>query len=499
MEKLKFRLNPYIPLKKCGVDPISAAVGGLVTGGMGLFGTVLGIDAQEDINSQQMGFSARQNQLNRDWQSQEAQKNRDWQSQEWDKQFEMQNEQWYEQAETQFGYQLALQKQQQQYNSPAFQVARLEQAGLSPALALGQGVSGNSVGFAPAPTGSVTPTSVPVGAMASPVGNITPNLSNPYAHLGSTFKDFADAFKTFYTTGPEGKKILAQAEEALSQSGLNKLYQSAQSLKNDILNSTKDARIKQVFADLDDTMQDIWLKGISGQLKTTEIDKILADTMLIKAQEALTYAKTDQQKQETRMYFTVLKNMFDLWKKQGNAAVTSAGAAVVSANAQALMAKTDEKYKNSLIQLNQDQAALNHWDRLVRMIDENGNPNGWASRQALEKAKDVYLNSFEEQLAKQKISHYQMLQAKEILHQLRVTTDYAEMNAALGALGSIVGMGTAIASSKAALQSAGARSTNANNWGRFIDGQLNRMSPGESSFDRFNQDDYQFYMQMNGY
>lgn len=487
---MKFLDIGILPLKKCGYDPISAAIGGAVTGGLGLMGSGISAITQSDINDTQLAFSERQAQINRDWQTEEAQKQRDWQSAEWDKQFAAQNEEWYNQAETQYGYQMALQRQQQEYNSPAAQVARLEKAGLNPALALGQGASGNSVGFASAPSGSVTPTSVPSGAMPSSVGQIQPNLQNPMQGFGSTIKNFADAFRTLYLTGSEGKKVLAEADKYMSESGLNKLYAASQQIKNSILRSTKDAHIKQVFADLDDTYKDIWLKGISGELKKTQIDNVLADTMVKKAQEALTYAKTDQQKQETMAYFTILKNMFELWKKQGSAAVTSA-------NAQAAAVKVDEKYKDSLIALNNDQHALNVFDRMVKMIDENGKPLGWTAQQALQKQKDIYLGALDEALSKQKITSEQLKQAKELTKQMKVATDYAELNNLLGALGSVVGMGTAIASSKAALQSAGAREAQTNNWGRFIDGQLQRFNkplPGtEDSFDRFNIDDYHMY------
>lgn len=491
---IKFLDIGFMPLKKCGYDPISAAIGGAVTGGIGLIGSGISAITQSDINDSQLDFSARQAQINRDWQTEEAQKQRDWQSAEWDKQFAAQNEEWYKQADTQYGYQLALQRQQQEYNSPASQVARLERAGLNPALALGQGASGNSVGFASAPSGSVTPTSVPSGAMPSPVGQIQPNLQNPMSGFGSTIKNFADAFRTLYLTGSEGKKVLAEADKYLSESGLNKLYAASQQIKNSILRSTKDAHIRQVFADLDNTYKDIWLKGISGDLKQTEIDYVIADTMVKKAQEALTYAKTDQQKQETMAYFTILKNMFELWKKQGNAAVTSA-------NAQAQAVQVDARYKDSLIALNNDQHALNVFDRMVKMIDENGKPLGWTAKQALEKQKELYLGSLDEALSRQNITEEQLKQAKELTKQMRVASDYAELNNLLGALGSVVGMGTAIAASKGALKSAGARETQANNWGRFIDGQLERLNkplPGtESSFDRFNNDDWQMYNYFN--
>lgn len=482
-----------LPLKKCGFDPVSAAIGGAVTGGLGLIGTGISAFTQSDINDTQLAFSERQGQINRDWQTEEAQKQRDWQSAEWEKQFAAQNAEWYKQADTQYGYQLALQRQQQEYNTPASQVSRLEKAGLNPALALGQGASGNSVGFASAPSGSVTPTSVPSGAMPSPVGQIQPNLQNPMQGLGSTFKNFADAFRTLYLTGGEGKKILAEADKYMSESGLNKLYAASQQIKNDILRQTKDAHIKQVFADLENTYKDIWLKGISGELKQTEIDNVLADTMVKKAEEALTYVRTDKARQEVMSYFTILKNMFELWKKQGDAVVTSA-------NAQAYAVKVDEKYKNSLIALNRDTHALNVFDRMVKMIDDDGKPLGWTAKQALEKQKDIYLRSLDVALSQQDISKEQLKQAKELTKQMRVASDYAELNNLLGALGSVVGMGTAVASSKAALKSAGARESQANNWGRFIDGQLERLNkplPGESSFDRFNSDDWQMYNFMN--
>lgn len=315
---------------------------GLILGGSMLAGVLGSVGSaaissagQNSVNKKQMNFAESENQKNRDWQSEEAQIARDWNRQEWDRQFQLENQQWF----TQLAAQNGIWKQQQDYlnayNSPESQVKRLQAAGLNPALALGD--SGNASGMAPATTTNVNAPANVASPVASPIGNSTVPLGNPSQYFAQSFmqsfQSFANGFKQLVTAGPEGQKLGSEAQKAASDMLVNQRNAEQLELKNYILSQSKDARIKQVFADLDETTTGIWLKKLSGELTQSQIDKAIQDTLTSAAEEMLKCAQTDQIRQAMSVYIDNVHAQWDYWKKSASAALTSASAQMVNASA----------------------------------------------------------------------------------------------------------------------------------------------------------------------
>ena len=292
MELNRFVRYSRCPEKKCGIGVGTAlllgGVGGALLGAGGsVAGSAIAASGAKDTNAQQMQFTQQENEKNREWQSAEADKNRQWQEQQWDYQFNKT-----------FGSQLQQFRYEQDYinnyNSPQAQVRRLQDAGLNPALALGTGATGTA---SSTPVTMTSPAS-PSGSMPSSVGNAGTSLDNPGSYWGqglaNSFSAFANGFKQLITSGPEGKKLAADAQKGLAEAVYLKSMKIGQDLQNIILKGTKDERIKQAILETQNMSNDVWLQGLKGTQIDAETDRIIQDTMVKKAEECLTYAKTDQ-------------------------------------------------------------------------------------------------------------------------------------------------------------------------------------------------------------
>lgn len=205
-----YDINKYLNKKKCGPDLLAAfALGGTsLVGGIG--SALIGSSA----SNQALTSNLEENQRNRDFNAEEAQKNRDWQSDQWQHQFDTMSSEWYRQyGETvnqwynqqnflnqqwkqQQDYSNAQSYQywlkQQQFNSPAAMVGRLNSAGLNAAAAINAQQFGGT-GLSAAPTGSMSaPVASPsVPSPSTPSGSAASvGLSNPVQASNS-----ADAFK----------------------------------------------------------------------------------------------------------------------------------------------------------------------------------------------------------------------------------------------------------------------------------------------------------------
>ena len=161
----------------------SRKLGAAVVGGaLGLAGAGLGLIGTED----EIDTNISENDKNRKFNADEAEKQRAWSHDEWDYQFGKQIGEWYNQQDYSNAQAFDYWKQQQNYNTPAAQVARMQNAGLNPAHVIGDTTFG-STGLSAAPTAVPNP-SVPAGHAAS-VG-----LSNPTSP-GAKAQAFANMAK----------------------------------------------------------------------------------------------------------------------------------------------------------------------------------------------------------------------------------------------------------------------------------------------------------------
>lgn len=461
---------------KCGAE-VAAAMG-IGSAVAGIFGSGISAMSAESINQDQLGFTASENQKNRDWQSQEVEKARQWNANEWDRQFEAQNEQYFRQLHAQQSYWKQQQNFINNYNSPEAQRQRYLDAGLNPAGIVGE--AGNAGGMAPALSTNVSAPASMASPVPSPVGNASVNLRNPFEGFGQTlagtFNSFAQGFKSLLTAGPEGQKAAAEAKEALQKTEYFASMKQSTDLANEIVKSTKDERIQQVIYSTQKLKNDIWLQGLRGTLYDAEIDKTLSETLVNHAEEALKYAQTDKQRQEIMTYFDMVHGQLQYWRDLGSSAKTNAAANMITAN-------SIKAVNDSVVILNQDKHVENLYDQLVKGIADN-NPNykgSWITQKeggnSLSLARRAYASSLEKEISlNNDLTPEQIQQAKYATEQLKVAANYAELNAALGALGNAVGMANASKMANAARLNAEAHSSSAGSYGRFVDGQLRRMN-----------------------
>lgn len=343
------------PLRCCGQDPLSS----LITGGFNM-STSLATSAMNNA------ATAKENQKNRDWQSDENQKNRDFdsneaeksrnwssdewtrqfgmQKDEWTRQFEMQKDEWYNQMKAQYGAQWDQYVKQAEYNSPAAQVHRMQQAGLNPSAVLSQGAGGlvsamNATGgvgspSAPAPSapsgGSVAPSQATATGMGSPQTFDVGKFQNPMEGFGSLIRDLTEASKTNKMLEPMLQNVIADTQEKLAKAGLEEVMKEGQSLGNWIASKTKDVKVQRAYADLyvvyancvesmtrtgyyDKlsllTQEDILVRQLDKKLKGEDlaqakirtsfaIDNAIAALDNVKSQTSLNYANANKATQE---------------------------------------------------------------------------------------------------------------------------------------------------------------------------------------------------------
>lgn len=166
--------SDFTPCKKCGSDPVTAAS---IMGGTSIFGSVLdatvGYNQQSHMQNKVFDAQREENQLNRDWQTNEAEKARQFAA----GQLQQQNQFQRELQSGQFSHDSQMQLQQARLNSPLYQRQQLERAGINPQVYFG---NQSSFGGSSAPS-TGTPSVSSLGSTPS-VGSSSSGL-NPIANL----------------------------------------------------------------------------------------------------------------------------------------------------------------------------------------------------------------------------------------------------------------------------------------------------------------------------
>lgn len=352
---LPLGLLSYLPAKKCGSDPISAAILGSsgISAGAGLVSGLFGYGANESNVEMTMA----ENEKNRQWQSAEADKARQWNREEWNRQNKIQMANWYSQLysqensakelmDTQSQLQLSnWQKQydiQNAYNSPSAQVQRLRAAGLNPALVLGgSGASGMmSAPSAPMPSASSPSPSVPQPSVSSVLAG-TPQTSTPHREVTwatQLLGTIADASEKLMKAGVN-RTVVEQnqrtmesfVKKAQNDVEVQELMKKSMSISNYISERTKDFKVGKEYGELQKLWKEMTFIGSQIEVNRVLKDNYEADTDLKKMQEVLAQMQSNKAFQESELlsfqvstYFEDFTNRQNLYKAQANAANASA-------------------------------------------------------------------------------------------------------------------------------------------------------------------------------
>lgn len=220
--------SDFTPCKKCGADPISAAF----MGGASLVGNVLdstvGYNQQSHMQNKALDAQREENQLNRDWQTNEAEKARQFAA----GQLQQQNQFQREMQSGQFSHDSQMQLQQSRLNSPVFQRQQLERAGINPQVYFG---NQSSFGGSSAPSTGTPSVSSPGSAPS--VGS-SPSGLNPIGFqpsklaIGSLLRDLAASAKDLGDNKRAQDMLFEQIRSLSTQSDLNTVLKVGHDIAN---------------------------------------------------------------------------------------------------------------------------------------------------------------------------------------------------------------------------------------------------------------------------
>lgn len=319
------------------------------------------------------------------WQSSENEIDRNWQANEWQRQFEEQVKAQREMFEQQLNLQREsdLQKWRQQfevenqYNSPANQVARLMAAGINPAAAASQIMSGNvgslGAGSSSAPASSGAPSGGSVGSHSvSPLGVSIPQYSTDSA-LFSSAAQLADSMSKLGDLGlasERQKATLSATVQNMMADTQNKQEQAAITrVQNSILSATGNQKVQsEIMKAYADTYA-AYQKGDYDKAQSG-INKLMADIENGRYQ-------LDVQKQP--LLLASLSNQAQMYKSQSAANYASANASNASARLSNALAVTEDKLRDGKVTA---QQYANDLAYISRMVQERDNRIASATEQA---------------------------------------------------------------------------------------------------------------------
>lgn len=317
----------YIPLKKCGSDPVSAGI----IGGVNLASSIYGVESQKDINRENVKNQREENEKSRQFNHDEAELARQWQADQWNHQFEVQSAEWYNQMRQQQLMNRQNFQFEAEYNSPENQTKRLAAAGYNPSA----GVAGNS-GMVAAASGNLQnqgSISVPSGgslsgAQASSSAANMPQQVNPLSGssiVGTLMKDLAEAYNKSAITRPTVEDISAGVRLKVVQAAGQELVNTFQGLQNFVLEKTKNTKVQQALQDLSNSAADTFLKLAQGS-------EVNSKTLLNKADLAIKSIEKELKGMDLVEAKFRIANMETLFKAQLYSFRASAASAFASAN-----------------------------------------------------------------------------------------------------------------------------------------------------------------------
>lgn len=212
--------------------------GSLLSSGLNAFSTNHANKANAALTREQM-----------QWQTEEAEKNRNFQ----DAQRVQQNV-WQE-------------DQYLKYSSPSAMVSQMKDAGINPAAVLAGGSSGVVQPFQGS-GGAVGSGSMP-GTLVIPSQQAA-RFDNIAAGVGSFIKDVAEAKKLGADTSRIEKLTNEEFNNWVLKNQGEEIANAAKTIELDILNSTKDTRVRSALVDLQNSIMDGYLKGDQYDLNQLE-------------------------------------------------------------------------------------------------------------------------------------------------------------------------------------------------------------------------------------
>lgn len=381
-----------------------------------IFSSGINYASQQDTNF----MTQEENQKDRDFNAQEAEKQRIWQSEEWQRQYGQQRTEWYRQLAAQQQAQRNQFDYEANYNSPQNQARRLSAVGLNPSAMVNQ--SGQS-GFVSAATGNISsapspsvPTGGTVSGSAASVGSgrgFTPPQLNlgSLAEIGTFAKDFSDAAKT--------NKSLQLVLDNLAADLLGKkLSNDGLDIQNWIAKNTKDSKVLQSFADLQNTMSEVAYRVKLGE-------NIDADTLLKKSESFLTDAK----KRLTDKEFEHLQLQVDTFMDNFAMEMNVRKSMVQKNNADAAYGFALAKSENELREFKvKNQKLLNTYQGYLNDMAKN---DAWISNNTNKERLDKVIAELTEQAKQAGIFTEQHIEA---LENARKNNQWYELRVLLGPL-----------------------------------------------------------------
>ena len=328
--KFKYLFCGFVPARKCGAAAVAAPIVGSIAGA-----AIQSDTASSNVNKQ-LRAQSQENQINRDWQTQEAEKARQFEA----GQVQQQNAFTREQAGIQQQYNMQSMKQQAYYNSPLYQRQMLQAAGINPQVYFGQqsSFSGSSPISGGTP-GTPSPGSAPgVGSVQglSPVGFQPTDLKVPelMSSFGSLMSGLANAKKSGVETTFLEESLEARVKEAIAKGDMAETAKVLQDLDLAFQRANFGTRLNHAYAQYKETLANI---DLLSEKKLTEQE----EQKLKRATADMNLAIKELDQEEKRKLGVIIPLLpgqitSEILKNRGQAAAGFASAQESKANAAVL-------------------------------------------------------------------------------------------------------------------------------------------------------------------
>lgn len=307
--KFRYLFNDYMPAQKCGAE-VGLGVAALASE---VAGGIFSADQQSNNVNMQLAAQARENQLNRDFNSQQAEYARNFQER-------MQGEQNQFVAglqDKQQQYNLQSMAQQAVYNSPTYQREQLQKAGLNPAVYFSN--KGSFSGSSAVAGGSPSAPSVGAPSGASSSMGLSPVSYQPKqlqlgvltSQLAQNMKNMAEARKIEKETGWIDESTRANIRALNAQSDLHDVMKAGQDIMNQLNKAKVPYAYKQAAADLYKACSEIELNKANKITSESQAKVNAALEKLHNAQTNLSAKELEKLGIEVQMYPQYLKSVIN--------------------------------------------------------------------------------------------------------------------------------------------------------------------------------------------
>ena len=284
--------NNFFPLKKCGADPISAAI----TGGAGLvgsvFGDVLSNEQSAENVAMQLQAQREENQKNRDWQTEQAEISRQFTTSEREAQQAYQTSERRSIAEENLRQSEHMAGVNAMYNSPVYQSKELQKAGINPNVYFGKNASfaGSSQ---PALSGS--PSSAPAGVAPHGVGTVSGLSPVSFQPLHLRLPEMQQSIASIINAATQArvapaqiKSLLASAVNNEQDSKYKALMSEYQTIANDLFKLNFPRNVEKSIIEVEILRQNKLNAEKQGKVFDSQEELNRAEARLKKSMDKLT-------------------------------------------------------------------------------------------------------------------------------------------------------------------------------------------------------------------